>query len=224
MPTIDAPKRLTGVLLAGSAAALLALALLAFDPPASDAASCTVFADASTDGTTVTVKAHTCEDSYEKFAVFCQGGTIQVNHWFEAEAPYLTDSFVSCTAPVHVDVEGFGGNDTIDLSRVSPFGGFSAPAAANIVGGGSGDDTLIGSSFPDSVVGGDGSDNLLLRDGAPDTADCGARVDSAQTDRASLDAVSNCEIVDALPEPTKKCKKGKKGAKVAKKRCRKKTK
>ena len=64
---------------------------------------------------------------------------------------------------------------------------------ADVINGGAGEDTLLG---------GNDDDQLLARDDFADTVDCGdGAADSAQTDRLSLDSVTACESVDALPEP-----------------------
>jgi CSLREA domain-containing protein len=119
---------------------------------------------------------------------------------------------------------------------------------ANRLDGSFGDDPVVdGAGGSDRLLGGSGNDGLLARDGVFDTVDCGAgAADTAQTDRLSLDLVTGCESVDALPEPpippppagpqptgapaaapTKaKCKKKRKrhAAAAKKKRCKKKRK
>lgn len=149
---------------------------------------------------------------------------------------------------------------TGDIEPATSLGNETLVSIENVIGGGGGD-TLIGDAGPnrldgasgnDQVTGAGGSDQLLggagnldalfARDGLFDSVDCGAGTgDSAQTDRLSLDTVSGCETVDALPEatippvvsptptptptPAKKCKKKKKvkkGAVAAAKKCKKK--
>ncbi len=76
-------------------------------------------------------------------------------------------------------------------------------AGPNRLDGQSGADTIDGGAGPDTLLGGNDDDQLFARDGIADTVDCGGgAADSAQTDRLSLDAVSGCESVDAIPEPT----------------------
>ncbi len=113
----------------------------------------------------------------------------------------------------------------------------------NELNGQLGDDTIDGGGGPDLLFGGGDDDRLLARDGFPDTVDCGpGAADTAQTDRLSLDAVSGCEALDALAEPSivpppgappanagkAKCKRKKKKHKkhgvAAKKKCKKKKK
>jgi hypothetical protein len=114
------------------------------------------------------------------------------------------------------EINGAGGNDLI-----------CGDGANDILTGGGGSDQLLG---------GAGMDALFARDGVGDVVNCDLDADTAQTDQLSLDSVSGCETLDALPEPPpstggptetgqraaalKKCKK-KKTAK-AKKKCRKK--
>jgi hypothetical protein len=61
---------------------------------------------------------------------------------------------------------------------------------------------LVGGPGTDTVNAGAGADRVEIRDGEADTANCGADADTAITDRRTLDAaVTDCETVDALPEP-----------------------
>ena len=76
-------------------------------------------------------------------------------------------------------------------------------AGPNRLDGQSGADTIDGGAGPDTLLGGNDDDQLFARDGIADTVDCGAgAADSAQTDQLSLDSVSGCESVDAIPELT----------------------
>jgi CSLREA domain-containing protein len=167
------------------------------------------------------------------------------------------------------DITDFLGAATVNLAtgQVDSGGSLGSEVLDSIenVTGGQGPDTLIGDNGPnrldgsfgddpviagaggsDQLLGGSGNDGLFARDGLGDSVDCGpGMADSAQTDRLSLDAVSGCESVDALPEepsvvvpppaggspalqaPGKaKCKKKKKrkthAAAAKKKRCKKK--
>jgi CSLREA domain-containing protein len=73
----------------------------------------------------------------------------------------------------------------------------------NVLDGGVGNDTVDGGAGPDTLLGGNDDDQLLARDGFGDTVDCGdGAADTAQTDRLSLDAVTGCESVDAIAEPS----------------------
>jgi CSLREA domain-containing protein len=87
-------------------------------------------------------------------------------------------------------ISGGAGNDTID--------------------GAGGDDRLCGDSDNDMITGGGGADQLLggldddglfARDAIADMVDCDLGADTAQTDQLSLDSVTGCETLDALPEP-----------------------
>src|SRR5262249_42158382 len=53
-----------------------------------------------------------------------------------------------------VDVEGLGGNDTIDASQQQ------AQPATLVLDGGNGDDTIRGSQGPDTILGGNGNDDV----------------------------------------------------------------
>ncbi len=71
----------------------------------------------------------------------------------------------------------------------------------NVLNGAIGADVIDGGAGPDVLLGGNDDDQLLARDGFADTVDCGDGIaDSAQTDQLSVDAVTGCESVDALPE------------------------
>ncbi len=106
-----------------------------------------------------------------------------------------------------VDSGGALGNEI--LSSIENVTGGQGPdtligdSGPNRLDGGFGDDpAIVGGGGSDQLIGGAGNDGLLARDGFADTVDCGTgAADSALTDRLSLDAVSGCEIVDALPEP-----------------------
>ena len=178
----------------------------------------------------------------ERYSAYCHpDGNLHSFFLFEDETgPYPPgNEFIDgpCGLATGVVVNGLGGTDVIDLSRVSAANGFTGITGTNSLDGGSGPDTLIGSGFSDEVTGGDGTDLIQVRDGRSDTVDCGAGLDSVQADQLSVDRISNCEVVDALPEatppavsaaaaisppvatpPAKKCKKTKK------KRCKKKRK
>jgi RTX calcium-binding nonapeptide repeat (4 copies) len=75
-----------------------------------------------------------------------------------------------CSAIRRVRVLGFGGADTINVSRVGPRNGFSNRAlrhghAVQALGGAS-DDRITGSRLSDLLAGGAGNDVLRGRDGA----------------------------------------------------------
>jgi Ca2+-binding RTX toxin-like protein len=121
-------------------------------------------------------------------------------------------------------INGGSGSDTVTFAE--------APAAVVVnletgkASGGYGNDSLpefenlIGSPFADSLTGSaadnqitglggadvvqalGGADRVDVRDGVADNASCGSEVDTAISDRLSLDTIqADCEIRDALPEP-----------------------
>jgi Ca2+-binding RTX toxin-like protein len=63
-------------------------------------------------------------------------------------------SVAGTVAGEEVDVEGLGGNDTIDASQQQ------AQPATLVLDGGAGDDTIRGSQGPDTILGGDGNDSV----------------------------------------------------------------
>ena len=74
-----------------------------------------------------------------------------------------------CSAIRRVKVLGFGGADTINVSRVGPRNGFTSEAlrhghAVQALGGAS-DDRITGGRLSDLLAGGDGNDVLRGRDG-----------------------------------------------------------
>jgi CSLREA domain-containing protein len=133
---------------------------------------------------------------------------------------------------------GLAGNDAItgdgDANRLC------GDAGNDVLNGFTGNDQIDGGSGNDQLLGDADMDSLFARDGEADTVDCGTEADTAQTDRLSLDSVTGCEAVDALPEPPaaspnpapvatvpatkKKCKKKKKRSASAAKKCKKKRK
>ncbi len=179
----------------------------------------------------------------ETYAVFCHLDGI-THHFFVFEditGPYPANEvpYGPCDEVSGIVVNGLQGPDVIDLSRVSASNGFTGIAGANSISldGGNGTDRMIGSGFSDVVAGGADSDVIQVRDGKSDSVDCGDGFDSVQTDQLGVDALSNCESVDALPsplptpptaapptaQPLKKCKKKRRSAAAAKKkRCKKK--
>jgi len=117
-----------------------------------------------------------------------------------------TDTLTYADAPAGVTVDlgagtasGGDGKDSLDLNGFenligSPFAdSLTGSAAANQITGLAGSDTVQALAGPDRVD---------VRDGVADNASCGSEVDTAISDRRSLDTVqADCEIVDALPEP-----------------------
>ena len=205
----------------GAAAVLAALLLAADSPERARAAPCQA-PDYAIAAGNLSIVGTTCDFNPELFRVFCSAGTVQFEYRVNGSLVGVFDTTTACGAPSRLTVTGNGGEDTIDLSAVTAAAGFTAINQPNTLDGGYQGDILIGSALPDSVLGGPGPDIVLLRDGAADSADCGDDIDAAQADRATLDALSNCEVADVLPAPAaKKCKKrkGRKGA--AAKKCRK---
>ena len=119
---------------------------------------------------------------------------------------------------------GSVGTDT--LSYANAPAGVAVNLGAGTASGGDGTDTLTefenlnGSRFADTLTGSGaanaitagagadvvqalgGIDLVNVRDGAADNASCGSELDKAVSDRRSLDTIqSDCEAVDALPEP-----------------------
>jgi Ca2+-binding RTX toxin-like protein len=60
---------------------------------------------------------------------------------------------------------------------------------------------LVGGAGTDTINAGAGADRVEVRDGEADAANCGADADTAITDRVGVDTLTDCETVDALPEP-----------------------
>ena len=100
----------------------------------------------------------------------------------------------------------------VDLAAQTATGGFGVDAVRNF-------ESVTGSGFADSLVGNaeantitglagadqvsavGGADTVDVRDGEADIASCGAEIDSATADQASLDSVSpDCENAAFLPE------------------------
>jgi Ca2+-binding RTX toxin-like protein len=76
--------------------------------------------------------------------------------------------------------------------------------------GGSGNDTITGTTSPNTLTGGLGSDNLNglggadrleARDGVADTLDCGTEGDVAVVDFGTLDTFTGCEMIIAPAAP-----------------------
>jgi hypothetical protein len=229
------------------AAVLAALALIASRPEPAKAAPCStdvssyIVLTGSPDFLGIR-GASICSDHDESFRVYCSGGTVLVDYAFidTNDLSGTDNSGAPCSQVGSLWVDGLLGDDRIDVSAVSPATGFSTISPADPVHlnpSGAGNDDVVGSSFADEITGGAGGDSLtsgpgndsvnggtggdllFVRDGGPDTADCGADNDAVQADQRSVDAIANCEAVDALPEATtaavpvpeivakKKCKK-----------------
>jgi hypothetical protein len=207
------------------------------DPAA--AASCTVVPEFGASGNTVIINGGSCKDvadRSETFVVSCVAGGIRVHYTLSPDPGGPTDSGYPCASWGAIEVRGYSGPDTIDLSQVSAANGFTAMTGPNRAIGDSEGDQVTGSAFADNVTTGDGADTVLVRDGRSDSVDCGPGQDAAQADQQSVDSVANCEITSFLAEPvtaiapvttaaaaTKKCKKKRRSAAAAKKkRCKKK--
>jgi hypothetical protein len=167
-----------------------------------------------------------CADEPERFAVYCEAGTVRFEYEVNEVLQGLTDTGVGCGTPARVSVRGNAGDDTIDLSRVTAANGFTGIARPNLIDGGYGKDELIASQMGNEILGGLQNDIILARNGARDTVDCGGGTDAVQADAAGVDALSNCELIDlaltpAPPAatPTGPSPTGRRAA--AKRRCRK---
>jgi hypothetical protein len=120
------------------------------------------------------------------------------------DASIGTDSLSYANAPVGVAVNlgagtASGGDGTDTLTEFENLVGsrfadtLTGSAAANTITAGAGADVV-------QALG--GADLVDVRDGVADNASCGSELDKAVSDRRSLDTVqSDCEVVDALPEP-----------------------
>ena len=114
-----------------------------------------------------------------------------------------------------VDTLSYGGAPagvTVNLTTGSTTGGAGTDthnSFQNVIGSAFAD-SLTGNALDNSITAGDGidivsaeagADVVLVRDGGPDSASCGADIDTATADRASVDQVNaDCETVDFLPE------------------------
>jgi hypothetical protein len=139
-----------------------------------------------------------CSEDAEVITPFCSGGTV----WFEYGVNGVLlgpiNTALGCGTPTQLSVFGNAGDDALDLSRVSLPGGFTGIAQPNLIDGGYGRDTLIASPTPNVMHGGPDSDIVLARNGVSDTVDCGEGIDAVQSDQASVDALSGCEITDLV--------------------------
>ena len=90
-----------------------------------------------------------------------------------------------------VDIENVSGTDDADELR-----GDGGP---NRLLGHDGGDLLEGRGGSDVLEGSAGADSLDIRDGEPDSADCGAGIDTVSTDRSAIDTLLLCENVVTPP-------------------------
>jgi Ca2+-binding RTX toxin-like protein len=97
-----------------------------------------------------------------------------------------------------VDAEPHNGDDVVDAGGIT-----DARMKTTILDGGPGDDTLLGSRFPDALnggkgrdrlEGGGGNDQIRSRDEYPDAVACGAGKDQAKVGNG--DTVTGCEKID----------------------------
>jgi Ca2+-binding RTX toxin-like protein len=93
------------------------------------------------------------------------------------------DSVVAQPTGAPATATGGAGDDVIVIDGLSPLG---QHAYGYTVGGGDGDDTLVGGSFNDAIDGGAGRDYVDVRGGGTDAVTCGdgndiVRYDSADT-------------------------------------------
>jgi hypothetical protein len=200
------PTQLRGAaLLCAAVAATAALALLGSSAgklASANAASCSIPTwGLSGNNDNLTIEGGTCSELTETLDVYCSAGKIFIDHTVEGGPVDTNNTGIDCAAPHRISIFGNGGDDELDLSRVSLLTGFSGIAGQSRLDGGLGGDQLLGTSFSDAALGGEGADTAFLRDGRADSADCGPDVDSAIADQPSLDPLLNCENVDALAEP-----------------------
>jgi hypothetical protein len=142
-----------------------------------------------------------CAEEPERFAVYCEAGTVRFDYAVNDVPQGQTDTAFSCGSPARLSVHGNAGDDTIDLSEVTAANSFTGITVPNLIEGGSGKDELLGSQMPSEFLGGTQNDIILARNGVRDTVDCGQGTDAVQADQAGLDALSNCELMDLLPAP-----------------------
>lgn len=150
-----------------------------------------------------------CSEDPEVITPLCSGGTV----WFEYGVNGVLlgpiNTAIGCGTPTQLSVLGNAGDDVLDLSQVSVPGGFSGISQSNLIDGGYGGDTLVASPTPNVINGGPDNDIVLARNGVSDSVDCGKGIDAVQSDQASVDALSGCEITDlvataATPAPVAK--------------------
>lgn len=92
-------------------------------------------------------------------------------------------------------IENVFGTDSADVLR-----GDGGP---NRLLGYDGDDLLEGRGGSDVLEGSAGADRLDVRDGGPDSADCGAGIDTVSTDHPAIDSLLACEnVVPPTVTPT----------------------
>jgi Ca2+-binding RTX toxin-like protein len=189
-----------------TAAVVIGLALVvALADPAPEraaAAPCPIPSYGIAQGTVTIAGNSPCDSAPERFVVFCGGANKIYFSYFANEVLQDTfDTTIDCAAATSIRIFGNGDDDRLDLSATAATAGFTALTGPNVIDGGAGNDVLIGSPVADSAYGGIGTDTLRVRDGGADAADCGADADSVVADRLSVDTLTNCETVDALPEP-----------------------
>jgi RTX calcium-binding nonapeptide repeat (4 copies) len=109
---------------------------------------------------------------------------------------------------------------TIDLGRIlQPGEGDELFLVENVIGSPFGDvltgddqeNRFVGGAGADMIAGAEDDDRIEVRDGERDRVDCGEDIDgptlsdtdTVVSDRRTLDELTACETVDALPEPTR---------------------
>jgi RTX calcium-binding nonapeptide repeat (4 copies) len=142
-----------------------------------------------------------CDEAPEVIEPFCSGGTVWFDYQVNATDQGLINTSVPCGTPTHLSIYGHEGDDTLDLSRVSGAGGFTGIQQPNLIDGGYGNDTLVGSPSHNDLQGGEGNDIALARNGTSDAVACGDGIDAVQSDQAGVDTLSQCEIVDLAITP-----------------------
>ncbi len=92
------------------------------------------------------------DEAANQITVTCTGGVVAVDG--VALVNRSSGQHMPCGgsgAPQAISIDGEGGNDTIDVSQVSPQAGFTALRAAPVINGEAGANTIVGSPLPDSV-------------------------------------------------------------------------
>lgn len=196
-------KRLArAALLFIGAAALAALWLGGARPQQAHAAPCPVPTYGIDAGGNLSIQGTApCSNDPEVIAPYCSAGTVWFDYDVNATPQGPVNTAVACSAPRHLSVFGNAGDDRLDLSRASAANAFTGINQPNLVDGGYGNDTLIGSPSPNVVRGGPDNDIVLVRNGVSDVVDCGDGIDAVQSDQAGVDSLSGCAIVDLAAEP-----------------------
>jgi hypothetical protein len=142
-----------------------------------------------------------CSEDPEVISPFCSGGTVWFEYGVNGALLGPLNTGVGCGTPTQLSIFGNAGDDVLDLSRVSVPGGFTGISRSNLIDGGYGGDRLVAGPTPNVMKGGPDDDIVLARNGISDSVDCGEGIDAVQSDQASVDALSGCEITDFVATP-----------------------